>query len=202
MMRENDAFIPYADREALPKKLKDLLTQYESRMGFMPNALKLYMHRPEILSCLIQLNNTVMRDTSSQLDDGLKRRIAAICSTLNKSAYCIAHNANTLTGNNENGGEGWDYSEEEVRRLLSPDYEPENPIEKAALAYAKAATIDPTNVPSAILASLTETMTPPQIVELACVVGFWGMYNSVHEALSVPIEEPVRDRTAFLDVEG
>ena len=66
MMRENDAFIPYADREALPKKLKDLLTQYGSRMGFMPNALKLYMHRPEVLSCLIQLNNTVMRDTSSQ----------------------------------------------------------------------------------------------------------------------------------------
>lgn len=201
-MEENDAFISYADREELPKHLKELLTQYEARMGFMPNALKLYMHRPEILSCLIQLNNTVMRDTSSQLDDGLKRRIAAICSSLNKSKYCIAHNTNTLMGAKASGGEGWNYSEEDVRTLLSPDYEPENAVERAALAYAKAATMDPSNVPNAILADLSETMTPPQIVELACVVGFWGMYNSVHEALSIPIEKPVRDRTAFLEVEG
>ena len=82
-MTEETPFIPYADREALPDALKAPLEAYEARMGFMPNALKLYMHRPELLACLIQLNNTVMRDASSHLDAGLKRRYrrSAVIST-------------------------------------------------------------------------------------------------------------------------
>jgi hypothetical protein len=42
-------------------------------------------------------------------------------------------------------------------------------------------------------------MTPPQIVELACVVGFRKMYNSIHEALHIPIEEALQGNVAFLD---
>ena len=95
-MTEETPFIPYADRDALPDPLKAPLEAYEARMGFMPNALKLYMHRPELLACLIQLNNTVMRDPSSHLDAGLKRRISAICSFLNQSAYCVAHNLSLI----------------------------------------------------------------------------------------------------------
>jgi|GEM_PF-4663335 len=40
-MSEEQPFIPYADREALPENLKAPLDAYEARMGFMPNALKL-----------------------------------------------------------------------------------------------------------------------------------------------------------------
>jgi hypothetical protein len=42
-------------------------------------------------------------------------------------------------------------------------------------------------------------MTPPQVVELGCVVGFWKMYNSVHEALHVPVEAALLGNVAFLD---
>ena len=42
-------------------------------MGFMPNALKLYAHWPEILALLGQLNYTVMRDDSGHLDSTVWR---------------------------------------------------------------------------------------------------------------------------------
>ena len=123
-MAEEQPFIPYADRDALPENLKAPLDAYEARMGFMPNALRLYMHRPELLACLVQLNNTVMRDESSHLDAGLKRRISAICSFLNKSAYCVAHNTNTLMNEDGGEGEGWSFSAEDVAKLLDPAYAP------------------------------------------------------------------------------
>tara|TARA_B100000676_G_C18087333_1_gene856187 strand:- start:1131 stop:1730 length:600 start_codon:yes stop_codon:yes gene_type:complete len=197
-MAEETPFIPYADRDALPDQLKAPLEAYEARMGFMPNALKLYMHRPELLACLVQLNNTVMRDESSHLDAGLKRRISAICSFLNKSAYCVAHNTNTLMNEDRGDEEGWGFSAQDVAKLLDPAYAPNDPAEKAAIEYAKAASLNHSNVPRPVLESLAEHMTPPQIVELACVVGFWAMYNSIHEALDVPIEETLQGNAAFL----
>jgi len=198
-MAEEQPFIPYADRDALPEQLKAPLEAYETRMGFMPNALKLYMHRPELLASLVQLNNTVMRDGSSHLDSGLKRRISAICSFLNKSAYCVAHNTNTLMTDDSGEGEGWNFSAEDVAKLLDPAYAPDDPAEKAAIEYAKAASFDHSNVPQSVLDDLAATMTPPQIVELACVVGFWAMYNSIHEALHIPIEEALQGNARLLD---
>ena len=199
-MAEETPFIPYADRDALPAELKAPLDAYEKRMGFMPNALKLYMHRPEILACLIRLNNTVMRDPSSHLDTGLKRRISAICSYLNKSAYCVAHNTNTLKAESDGEGEGCAFTDEDIVKLLDPAYAPDDPAERAAIDYARAATVDHSNVPRKVLDRLAETITPPQVVELACVVDFWKMYNSVHEAMHVPIEETLLGNVAFLDV--
>ena len=40
-----------------------------------------------------------------------------------------------------------------------------------------------------ILDELKNHLSPAQIVELACLVGFWKMYNTIHEALKIPIEE-------------
>ncbi len=188
MDNETEPFIPYADREGLPGDLAAAVDAYEKRMGFLPNALRLYMHRPELLACLIRLNDAVMRDPSSQLDRGLKRRIAAVCSALNRSAYCVAHNTNTLRSAGGGSSEGWDYSAADIEALLDPGYEPEDPVESACFAYARAATTDPAAVPREILDRLARTLTPPQTVELACLVGFWKMYNGIHESLGVPIE--------------
>ena len=186
---ESDPIVPYADPADLPAALRSAIESYRQRMGFLPNALKLYMHRPQILKCLIDLNNTVMRDASGHLDEGLKRRIAAVCSALNHSPYCVAHNANTLKSSVEGEGEGWGWSDAEVRALLDPGFEPDDPVEAACFAFARAATRDPSDVPQAVIARLTEALTPPQVIELACVVGFWRMYNSIHESLYVPVED-------------
>ena len=55
---EAEPFIPYVSKENMPKQLMPVLEPYEKRMGFVPNALKLYAHRPEIAETLWRLNST------------------------------------------------------------------------------------------------------------------------------------------------
>ena len=45
---EAEPFIPYVREEDFDARLKPTIEPYKKRMGFLPNALKLYAHRPEI----------------------------------------------------------------------------------------------------------------------------------------------------------
>ena len=197
---EAEPFIPYADMSALPDALKAPLAAYEARMGFLPNALKLYAHRPEILGLLVQLNNTVMRDDSGHLDKGLKRRIGAFCSRLNGCTYCTAHNCGTLKTAVDADAEGWGLDDQDVRDLLGGGYQPDGDAERACFAYARAASEDSSNVPRDVLDELAKHLTPPQIVELACVVGFWKMYNTIHDSLHIPLEEQLLQESGYVNV--
>jgi len=185
---EAEPFIPYVAPKDYPERLRPALAAYEKRMGFLPNALKLYMHRPEILELLIRLNNTVMRDESGQLDKGLKRRIGALCSKINGCTYCISHNCNTLKTAIGADAEGWGFDDAAMRRLYAPGYRGENEFENACFDYARAASEDASSVSTEILERLRARLTPPQIIELAAVVGFWKMFNTIHDSLHVPIE--------------
>ena len=81
---ESDPIVPYADPADLPAPLRSAIESYRQRMGFLPNALKLYMHRPQILKFLIEINNTIMRDasaTSTMASNGASRRCAAPSTT-------------------------------------------------------------------------------------------------------------------------
>ena len=186
--RESDPIIPYASMDSLPAHLQKPLADYIERMGFLPNALKLYMHRPEIMQCMININNATMRDPSSHLSAELKRRVSVLCSALNHSAYCVAHTAGTLKKGASGAGEGWGYTDADVAKILDPNDGDLAEMEAACMAYARAATVDPSEVPQEVVLRLAEVLTPPQVVELACVVGFWKMYNTIHESLYVPLE--------------
>ena len=60
---EGEPFIPYVKEEDFdPRLMRPLLEPYKKRMGFLPNALKLYAHRPEIAETLWRLNSNIMRD--------------------------------------------------------------------------------------------------------------------------------------------
>src|SRR5215475_12364427 len=96
------------------------------RMGFLPNALKLYAHRPEIAETLFRLNSLIMRDPSSTLDQFLKRKLAAIASKANGCTYCTAHSCAMLKAPRGPAPEGWGLSEDELREILSDDYQPED----------------------------------------------------------------------------
>ena len=64
---EAEPFIPYVKEEDFAPNLRPVLEPYKKRMGFLPNALKLYAYRPEIAETLWALNSKVMRDPSSTL---------------------------------------------------------------------------------------------------------------------------------------
>ena len=195
---ENEPFIPYVEEKDYPESLKPVLDPYVARMGFLPNALKLYMHRPEIAGTLFKLNNNVMRDPSSTLDQGLKRRLGAIASKVNGCTYCTSHHCAILKTPAGVGSEGWGLTHEELIELMRGGDEPRDEMERACYDFVRAASSDPRTVPDDVYDRLKMHLTPPQIVELACVVGFWKMYNTVHDSLRVPLEEHLQENAGYV----
>jgi len=191
-------FIPYVPDQQVIERLRATVEPYVKRMGFLPNALKLYAYRPEIAETLFRLNSNVMRDPSSTLDQLLKRKLAAVACKTNGCAYCTAHSCNMLMRPKE-GAEGWGLSQDELLKILDDDYRPDNEMERACFDYVRAASSAPDAVPEQILQGLKKHLTPPQIIELACVVGFWKFYNTVHDSLHIPVEEHLLNDTRYVD---
>ena len=197
---EAEPFIPYVEEEDYPEAMREQLRAYVARMGVIPNALKFYLHRPEIAETLWTLNDRIMRHESSTLDQNLKRRLATVISAINGCAYCTSHHCTVLKGPRGAGAEGWDMSEEELGGMLSGDLEPADEMERACFDFARAAARDAANVPPEILDRLKAHLTPPQVVELACLAGFWAFYNTVHDSLSIPIEAAMLPNAGYLDL--
>ena len=127
---EAEPFIPYMREEDFDSRLAPVVEPYKKRMGFLPNALKLYAYRPEIAETLWKLNSNVMRDPSSTLDQLLKRKLAAVACATNGCAYCTAHSCAMLKKSMGTGGEGWGVSEEELQDIITGAYEPKNEMER------------------------------------------------------------------------
>jgi len=194
-----EPFIPYVPEDRMPANLAPVLEPYKKRMGFLPNALKLYAHRPEIAETLFKLNSNIMRDPSQTLPQLLKRKLSALASKTNGCTYCTAHCCSMLKKPTDGGSEGWGLTNEEVLELLSGDYKPKDEFERACFDYVRAASEDPGSVSTTILERLNKHLTPAQIVELACVVGFWKFYNAVHDSLHIPLEEDLLQESGYVD---
>lgn len=197
---EGEPFIPYMREEDFAPQLKPVVEPYKKRMGFLPNALKLYAYRPEIAETLWRLNSNIMRDPSSTLDQFLKRRLAAVACAVNGCAYCTAHSCSMLKKPKEAGFEGWGVSEQELQEMIAGDLEPKDEFERVCFNYVRSASEDPTSVPDAILQRLKTHLSPAQIVELACVVGFWKFYNTVHDSLHIPVESQLLGDTGYVNL--
>ena len=130
---EAQPFIPYMKEENFDPRLKPVLDPYKKRMGFLPNALKLYAYRPEIAETLWALNSKVMRDPTSTLDQLLKRKLAAVACATNGCAYCTAHSCSMLKKPTQAGFEGWNMSEKELQDTVPEPptkvFHPDRPAE-------------------------------------------------------------------------
>jgi uncharacterized peroxidase-related enzyme len=197
---ETQPFIPYVKDDDFDPRLRAVVEPYKKRMGFLPNALKLYAHRPEIAETLWKLNSNIMRDPTSKLDQLLKRKLAAVACATNGCAYCTAHSCSMLKKQKGEDFEGWGISEAELQDIIIGTYQPKSELERACFAYVRAASEDPTAVPDEILDDLKKHLTPPQIVELACVVGFWKFYNAVHDSLHIPVESELLADTGYVSL--
>jgi uncharacterized peroxidase-related enzyme len=197
---ETQPFIPYVKDDDFDPRLRAVVEPYKKRMGFLPNALKLYAHRPEIAETLWKLNSNIMRDPTSKLDQLLKRKLAAVACATNGCAYCTAHSCSMLKKQKGEDFEGWGISEAELQDIIIGTYQPKSELERACFAYVRAASEDPTAVPDEILDDLKKHLTPPQIIELACVVGFWKFYNAVHDSLHIPVESELLADTGYVNL--
>lgn len=88
----------------------------------------------------------------------------------------------------------------EVQDMLTGEPAPQNDFERVCFDFVQAASLDPSNVPDEVRQALTEHLSPPQIVELAAVVGFWKLYNTIHDSLDIPIEAHLHQYMGFVDL--
>ena len=91
-------------------------------------------------------------------------------------------------------------TDDEVTALIDGTGGWDDDAEKAAIDYVRAASDDPATVPVELLEEMKKYWSPPQIVEIACVVGFWKFYNAVHDSLHIPIETHVLGDTGWVDL--
>src|SRR5205823_10376241 len=154
--KTEEPFIPYVPDEKVVERLGPVVEPYMKRMGFLPNALKLYAYRPEIAETLWRLNSNVMRDPSSTLDQFLKRKLAVVCCAINGCAYCTAHSCSMLKKPGGNDFEGWGMDEAELQAIITGTYPPKTEFERVCFDYVRAASADPTAVPDEILNRLKQ----------------------------------------------
>src|ERR1700747_1429071 len=145
---ETDPFIPYLREQDFDTRLKPVVEPYKKRMGFLPNALKLYAYRPEIAETLWKLNSNIMRDPSSTLDQLLKRKLGAVACGINGCADCRAHSCSMLKKPKGLEFEGWGLSEEELQDIITGAYEPKNEMERACFESVRWACEDLTSAPA------------------------------------------------------
>jgi uncharacterized peroxidase-related enzyme len=197
---EAEPLIPYVREEDFAPNLQSTLGPYKKRMGFVPNALKLYAYRPEIAETLWKLNGNIMRDPSSTLDQLLKRKLGVVACAINGCAYCTAHSCFMLKRPRDAAFEGWGVSEEELQGLITNQSVPKDEFERVCFDYVRAASEAPASVPDEVLQRLKKHLSPAQIMELACVVGFWKFYNTVHDSLHIPVESQLLQDTGYVDL--
>jgi uncharacterized peroxidase-related enzyme len=190
---ELDPFFPYADASEAPPDLAPALAAYEERMGFLPNALKLYLHRPHILKQIMRLNNCIMRHPRNELSEEFKYRMSFIISRNHGCRYCCAHHAATLRGRFGSA----DTDLEGILKLKSSVDE----REAMAWEFVDAASRGPEHVNDDMRRRLADHFSPAEIVEIAATLGFWAFYNRIHANLDVPIEEHLLPEAGWADVE-
>src|SRR5206468_12634046 len=105
--------------------------------------------------------------------------------------YCTAHHAATLKRR-------WGYDDDLMRKVLDQTG-PADEREAVAMEFVAAASKDPTGVSDELRARLAKHFTPQEVMEIVLVIGFWKMYNVMHSAMAVPIEDPVMGYTDWVN---
>jgi alkylhydroperoxidase family enzyme len=83
----------------------------------------------------------------------------------------------------------WGYDSADLEDVLH--MEPHDEREAVAMAFVHQASLDPVGVTDELRARLADHFTPQEVMEIVMVVGFWKMYNTMHSAMGVPLEEPM-----------
>ncbi len=196
-VRTNSSFVPLVRDQDFPDAMRPVLDRVVARMGFLSNAHRTYLQRPEIAQAMATLNDAVMRDPSSTLDIALKRKVAAIVSTTHGCVYCSSHFCAALKTSIDVISEADGMDDDEVRALLTGEFQAENPVEEVCFEFARAAAKAPAEVPDHIYETMKAHLSPEQCVELASVVALWSYYNTLHDSLKVPLEDHMLDESGL-----
>jgi AhpD family alkylhydroperoxidase len=160
--------------------LEPILHLVSQAMGFVPNSLLTMAHWPELVRAFVPFAGLV--NGPGRVRPEIKALVAFVSSRAAACRYCQAHTSHTAS-----------------RRGVSPEklaaaFEFEtSPLfdeaERAALCFARDASIVPGAVTEAHHEALRAHFDPRQVVELTAVVSLFGFLNRWNDALATTLEE-------------
>ncbi len=166
-----------ADHDA---EIAELARFFYETLGFAPNSVLTMQRRPEIAKAFIRLNKAVMAN-AGRVTSEQKRLIGLIASQTAGCLYCQAHTARAAERYGASGAriaEVWSYE----RSALFTS------AEKAALAFAQAASSAPNAVDKVVAANLRAHWSDSDIVEILGVIALFGYLNRWNDSMGTTIE--------------
>lgn len=165
--------------------IEELVTFYNETLGFCPNSVKTMQRRPHIAQAFIQMNKAVM-ENHGRVTSALKRLIAYISSYTTGCQYCQAHTIRAA--------ERYDAPVDQLEHIWDFAQHPAfSPAERAALAYAVAASSVPNAVDHTIKSNLHQHWDDGEIVEIAAVVALFGYLNRWNDSMGTTLEDGARE---------
>jgi len=162
-------------------EVQKLAEFFGETLGFTPNSVLTMQRRPAIARAFIQLNRAVM-ENHGRVSSELKRLIGYVASRNAGCLYCQAHTiraAERYGGGEDRLKAVWEFEESD---LFSD-------AEKAALAFALAASTVPNSVDAEVGARLKAHWDDGEIVEILGVVSLFGYLNRWNDSMATPLEE-------------
>lgn len=166
-----------ADHDA---EVAELARFFNETLGFPPNSVLTMQRRPAIAKAFIELNKAVM-ENQGRVTSEQKRLIGYIAGLTAGCRYCQAHTARAAErygGSDERLAEIWNYERSDLF----------TPAEKAAFAFAQAASSVPNGVDEANGAELRKHWSDGEIVEILGVIALFGYLNRWNDSMATSIE--------------
>ncbi|MBI1187891.1 MAG: carboxymuconolactone decarboxylase family protein [Alphaproteobacteria bacterium] len=161
-------------------EVAELAKFFNETLGFPPNSVLTMQRRPEIAKAFINLNKAVMTN-EARVTSEQKRLIGYVASLTAGCRYCQAHTAlaaQRYGASNVRVAEVWNYERSDLF----------TPAEKAALAFAQAASSVPNAVDDAIARDLKAHWSDDEIVEILGVVALFGYLNRWNDSMATTLE--------------
>ena len=162
--------------------LEDIFARAETAMGFVPTSFFMMGRKPEILRAFSRLSREVL-GVPGVVPHDLKWLVAHVASRSAGCQYCSAHSGAAAAFKNgvpaEKVAAALDYA-------TSPLF---SGPERAALAFAQAAGVQPNAVTRAHFDELLKHFNEDQIVEITAVVCLFGWLNRWNDTMATALED-------------
>ena len=180
------AVVEPLDEEQMEPELREEVQFFKGPLGVVPNSVRTMAHRPAIARAFTALNIAVMTDYGAVTPE-FKRLLGYVSSFASGCMYCQAHMilASERFGASEERLDAvWRFEEADAF----------SEAEKAALAFAQAATQVPNAVDAAVAERLRAHWPDEAIVEIMAVVSLFGYLNRWNDSMGSALEELPRSK--------
>ena len=175
------AIVEPLTEDELDPELRERVQFFRGPLGVVPSSVRTMARRPEIAAAFTALNTAVMTPYGAVTPE-LKRLIGYVSSHASGCLYCQAH---MILASERFGA-----SEERLAGVWDPDASPRfSEAERAALAYARAASVQPAAVTDEVAERLGRHWSDEDIVEITAVVALFGYLNRWNDAMGSALED-------------